>query len=458
MAPEPDRPALREREVAHGNGTDLASGGVPTPEATNGATAVASPPLPPRKPRLFLRTFDSLGDRAFRWYFYSMCGWFAAMNMQMVVRGWLVFNLTGSYAALGLVSLANAIPGLLLSLPGGVVADKVMKKRAVQLGQVLNMATAFVLAALMIGGLIEFWHLLLGAVAQGGVNAIIMPSRQSMIPEFIEDDRLMNAIALNTAAVNVMRLIAPAFGGLMLAVTGPGWVYLVIASLYLWSGVTLGPVPGKKPAPSAQQTIPGAVRDGLREIALGLRYIRGQRVVLLVLSLNLAIVLFSQPYQMLLPGFATDVLGAGPGRLGILMSATGIGALVGSLLIASMPSRKRGLILMISALVMGAALIAFSVSTWYWVTLPIMMVIGFGQSGRMSLGSVLLQSYTEPAYRGRVMSIYMLEFSLMAFMVFVVGFVANFLGIQLALGVSSAILLMIVLGALVLSPRARNLD
>ncbi len=457
MAPEPDRPALREREVADGNGTNLASG-VPTPEATNGATAVASPPLPPRKHRLFLRTFDSLGDRAFRWYFYSMCGWFAAMNMQMVVRGWLVFNLTGSYAALGLVSLANAIPGLLLSLPGGVIADKVMKKHAVQVGQVLNMATAFALAGLMIGGLIEFWHLLLGAVAQGGINAIIMPSRQSMIPEFIEDERLMNAIALNTAAVNVMRLIAPAFGGLMLAITGPGWVYLVIASLYLWSGVTLGPVPGKKPAATVQQTIPGAVRDGLREIVLGLRYIRGQRVVLLVLSLNLAIVLFSQPYQMLLPGFATDVLDAGPGRLGILMSATGVGALVGSLLIASMPSRKRGLILMISALVMGAALIAFSVSTWYWVTLPIMLVIGFGQSGRMSLGSVLLQSYTEPTYRGRVMSIYMLEFSLMAFMVFVVGFVANFLGIQLALGVSSAILITIVLGAIILSPRARNLD
>ena len=457
MAPEPDRPALREREVADGNGTNLASG-VPTPEAMNGATAVASPPLPPRKHRLFLRTFDSLGDRAFRWYFYSMCGWFAAMNMQMVVRGWLVFNLTGSYAALGLVSLANAIPGLLLSLPGGVIADKVMKKHAVQVGQVLNMATAFALAGLMIGGLIEFWHLLLGAVAQGGINAIIMPSRQSMIPEFIEDERLMNAIALNTAAVNVMRLIAPAFGGLMLAITGPGWVYLVIASLYLWSGVTLGPVPGKKSAATVQQTIPGAVHDGLREIVLGLRYIRGQRVVLLVLSLNLAIVLFSQPYQMLLPGFATDVLDAGPGRLGILMSATGVGALVGSLLIASMPSRKRGLILMISALIMGAALIAFSVSTWYWVTLPIMLVIGFGQSGRMSLGSVLLQSYTEPTYRGRVMSIYMLEFSLMAFMVFVVGFVANFLGIQLALGVSSAILITIVLGAIILSPRARNLD
>jgi MFS family permease len=310
----------------------------------------------------------------------------------------------------------------------------------------------------MLAGLIEFWHLLVCAVAQGSINAMIMPARQSMIPEFMEDSRLMNAIALNTAAVNVMRMVAPAFGGAMLAATGPGWVYLVIAGLYLWGALTMFPVPSIKPVSKANQTIHGAVRDGITDIKLGLRYMNREKVVLLILALNLSIVLFSQPYLMLLPGFAKDVLDAGPGRLGILMSVTGIGALVGSLVIASLPSRNRGMILMISALILGIALVAFSISTWFWVTIPIMIAIGIGQAGRMSLGNVLIQSYTEPEYRGRVMSIYMMEFSITAFMGFIVGAVANFVGIQWALGASSAILVVIVLSALVFSPRTRNLD
>jgi MFS family permease len=387
-----------------------------------------------------------------------MSGWFASMNMQMVVRGWLVYELTSSYAALGLVSLANAIPGLVLSLPGGVIADKVMKKRAVQVGQIGNMGISFVLAVLMLAGLIELWHLLACAVVQGGINALIMPARQSMIPEFVEDSRLMNAIALNTAAMNVMRLVAPALGGALLVATGPGSVYMLIAALYLWGAVALIPVPGLKPVAKAGQTVMGSVRDGIADIGLGFQYMNREKVVFLILTLNLAIVLFSQPYQMLLPGFAKEVLDADAGRLGILMSVTGVGALLGSLVIASLPPRNRGMIMMMSALLMGVALIAFSFSTWFWVTIPIMILIGVGQAGRMSLGSVLLQSYTESSYRGRVMSIYMLEFSITAFMVFVIGAIANFLGIQVALGACSAILLVIVLAVLIFSPRTRNLQ
>ena len=387
-----------------------------------------------------------------------MCGWFASMNMEMVVRGWLVYDLTSSYAALGLVSLAHAVPGLTLSLPGGVIADKVMKKRSVQVGQIANVGVAITLAVLMLAGLIELWHLLAGAVMQGAINAMILPARQSMISEFVPDERLMNAVALSTAGMNVMRLVAPALGGALLAATGPGSVYLLIGVLFLFSAVALLPVPGVQPVPRAGQTVIGAVRDGIADIRLGFQYMNREKVVFLILSLNLAIVLFSMPYQMLLPGFAKEVLGADAGRLGILMSVSGVGALLGSLIIASLPPRNRGMILMMSALVMGIALVAFSVSTWFWVTVPIMIFIGVGQAGRMSLGTVLLQSYTESSYRGRVMSIYMLEFSVTAFMVFIVGAIANVIGIQVALGACSAIMLAIVLSVLIMSPRTRYLQ
>ncbi len=411
-----------------------------------------SPPRPP------IKTFDSLGNYAFRWYFFSMSGWFASMNMQMIARGWLAYDLTGSYAALGVVSLANAIPGMVLGLVGGVVADKVMKKQIIQVGQVVNMVVAFILAGLMLADLIEFWQLLVGAVAHGSVNAMLMPARQSMIPEFVDDWHLMNAIALNTAAQNVMRLTAPALAGLVIALAGPGWVYMLIAILYLWGAISMTRVPGTRPAARASQTIRGAIREGLNDLALGLGYMKREQSVRLVLTLNLAIVFFSQPYQMLLPGFASDILGAGAGRLGLLMSVTGVGALIGSLVIASLPGRNRGMILLISALIMGIALIAFSISTWFWVTVPIMLAVGFGQAGRQSLGNVLLQTYTEASYRGRMTSIYMLEFSVTAFMVFFLGAVANAVGIQWALGVSFTTMVVIVVATMLFSPRARNLQ
>jgi MFS family permease len=258
--------------------------------------------------------------------------------------------------------------------------------------------------------------------------------------------------------MNVMRLIAPAFGGAMLAVTGPGWVFTIIAFLYLWGCLSLEPVPGSRRPGKDGQTMMGAMRDGIEDIKLGFRYMNQDKTVLLILTINLAVVLFSMPYQMLLPGFAKDVLDADSLLLGILMSVTGIGALFGSLVIATLGPVRRGVLMLASSVLLGLALLAFSASTWVWVTIPIMVVVGIGQAGRMSLGQVLLQSYTEPEYRGRVMSIYMIEFSITAFMVFLVGMFANVVGIQVALGACSAILVAIAVGSLAFSPRLRALQ
>lgn len=410
---------------------------------------------------LSLRTFESLKHRSFRWYFFSMFGWFASMNMQMLVRGVIVFDLTGSYAALGIVSLANAIPGLFLSLPGGVMADRLQKKRVIQVGQTANMIVCGVLAFLMLSDVLIFEHLIACAVIQGTINALIMPARQSMIPEIVEEDRMMNAVALNTAAMNVMRLLAPAIGGFMLAGLGPGWVYLTMGGLYGAGALLLIPV-RKSPHALDQSRIDEDAehhRGGsIRDLIEGCRYMKRDRVVMMILFVNLMLVIFSMPFQMMLPGFVKEVLHKGPDSQGLLMSITGIGALVGSLLIASMPERNRGKVLLVSSLVLGFALIAFSISTWFWVTAIIMLAVGVGQAGRMSLGNVLLQSYTQREYRGRVMSVYLLEFSLTAFAVFVVGIMANFLGVQLAIGLTAVGLVGFVLFTLAFMPRMRQLD
>jgi MFS family permease len=412
--------------------------------------------------RFSVRTFDSLSDRSFRWFFFALMAWFASMNMQMFVRGWLAYELTGSYAALGSVALANAAPGMILALPGGVLADRIRKKRLVQAGQIANMALAGSIAVLLFTGLLTFPYLLVSAFIQGGVNAVIMPGRQVMISEIVEDERLMNAISLASAGQNVMRTVAPPVGGALLVLAGSevssaAWVYAVMALCYLVSGLFLAMVDdSSSPAPVLADR--GSHGGGLSDLLGAPRYIRKDRVVLLVLATNFVIVLFSMPFQFMLPGYAEDVLGAGPGMLSILMSLLGVGALVGSLLVASLPSRRRGALLLGSAAILGVSLLLMSMSSWLWLSALIIIFFGMGQAGRMSLGNVLIQSYTPAEYRGRVMSVYMLQFSLMQVGTFGMGFLANAIGVQAALGGIAAILIVYVFFTYFFASRMRNLD
>jgi MFS family permease len=161
---------------------------------------------------------------------------------------------------------------------------------------------------------------------------------------------------------------------------------------------------------------------------------------------------------MLLPGFAKEVLDAGPGRLGVLTSISGVGSLIGSLVIASLPDRKRGLRLLQSALLLGVALIAFSLSTSYWVSVAILTVVGLGQAGRMSLSNVLIQSYVDDDFRGRVMSVYMLEWALTSFGIYGFGVLAQVFGPQWAVGGSAVVLVAVALGLLLFSPTYRRLQ
>jgi MFS family permease len=392
-----------------------------------------------------------------------MVAWFASMNMQMFVRGYLAYELTGSYAALGSVALANAAPGMILALPGGVLADRVRKKRLVQLGQVANVALAGAVAALLFLDVLTFTHLLMSAVIQGAVNAMIMPGRQVMIAEIVEEERLMNAVALASAGQNVMRMIAPPIGGGLVVLAGSevssaAWVYLVMALCYMASGLFLSFVDdsGRHAAMREHAGRKGAT--GLSNLVAGLRYIRHDRVVLLVLSTNFVIVLFSMPFQFMLPGFVKDVLGAGPGMLSVLLALLGVGSVIGSLFVASMPSRRRGQLLLVAALLLASTLVLFTLSTWLWLSAIIIVFFGIGQAGRMSLGQVLIQSYTANEYRGRVMSVYMLEFALMQIGTFGMGFLANVIGAQWALGGMAGILVVYILFLQFFASRMRNLD
>lgn len=458
---------------------DLAGG---APVIPAGTAAVALAPEKPRRLSLKtirgLRTFDSLRSAPFRWYFISMLGVFGAMNMQMLVRGFLVYDLTGSYAALGTISLANAIPGLILSLPGGVIADRVPKKLVQQIGSTLNGVNTLSIAFLLTAGMLRWEHLLINAVIQGIVQSLMMPSRQSMLSDIVYPRLLMNAVALNNLGMSLSRMIMPALGGILLAVTNSYWVFYIMAGLYFFAVVALLPVPSKpidvppeeriqldgragRPRMGGGHGMPAGGRRGgmgFRDLVDGMKYIVQDRTVGMILIMNIAVVMFSMPYMQMLPGFVQDVLDGGSGMQGFLMSATAVGSIAAGLVVASLPSRNRGVILLLGSLVLGVALTVFSFSNVFWLTAGVMVFIGVGQSVRMALSNVLVQAYTEPAYRGRVMSIYMMEMNLVQIGTFGVGLLAQAIGVQMALGLTSLTLVALSVGALLFVPKMRHLD
>jgi MFS family permease len=419
------------------------------------------PVLPARTARALPRTFEALADRNFRWFFGSLFGHFTAMNMQMFVRGWVVFELTGDFAALGLISLVTGLAGLATSLVGGVLADRARRKvRVVQACQAVSALTALAVGLLISAGALRFAHLLVASAIQGAVMNVMMPSRQALTPDVVGMQRLMNAIALNTSGMNVARLLMPGLAGGMVSALGGGdgdiapaqYVYFMMTGLYLWSILGLFQVR------VTDREQPAERPPALRELWDGFVYVGRDPTMRMLIGLNFFMVLFSMTYFQLLPGFAKEVLGVGPGRLGLLTSVSGVGSLVGSLLVASLPSRRRGLMLLGSGLLLGVALVGFAASTVFWLSLAILTVVGVGQAGRMSLSNVLIQAYVRDEYRGRVMSIYMLEISLMSLGIYVIGLLADAFGAPLAIGGSAVGMIVMVVGILALVPRYRNLD
>ncbi|TAK79864.1 MAG: MFS transporter [Dehalococcoidia bacterium] len=450
----------------------------PAPAASTpvGEVEAAAPARRSRMPSV--RTFEALNSRSFRWFFVAMLAQFSSMHMQMLVNPWLVFDITGSYARVGAISLASAIPGLILGFPGGVVADRAPKKIVVQIGQAVNAFGTLGIAVLLTLDMLTFTHLMLVSALQGGVFAIMGPARQAMIPEIVGPRRLSNAIGLNMAGLNVTRMGVPALGGFLLVLIGPAGVYYLMGVLILIAVAGLTPVTKHVPtaedieeeralaAAAGTDQAPrmlaaghggGSGARGLSDIRDGIRYMRGDPVVLALLWINFFIVLMSMPYMQMLAGFVKEVLHGGPEQIGFLISATGIGALAGSLVVASMPNRGRGKVFLVSALILGVALVGFVISTSLWLTAAIMLAVGFGQAGRMSLGSILIMSYTKPEFQGRVMSVYMMEFSLVSFGTFAVGILAEMVGIQWAIGSTAAALVIVSIYGLLLMPRVRDL-
>ena len=406
-------------------------------------------------------TFAAFEIVNYRWFFAALCGNFAAMNIQMFIRGWLVFEITGSYEKLGWMTAAGGLVGLVAAPLGGVVADRVKQlKTILQLAGIANALITLGIAALIFQGILIFEHLLISSILQGLVMNAMMPARQAFTKDVVGLDRLTNAIALSTSGMNTARLLLPGLaGGLVAALGGGGgnidpakWVYLTMAALYVWSAsvITLIQVEDRAPDEESQGSI-------LSDLSSGFKYVLRTPIIAMLLGCNFLMVFFSLTYFMLLPGFAKDVLNAGPDDLGLLISLSGIGSLLGSLYVASFGNRKRARLLLIGGLLMGVSLLGFAWSTHFWLSIVLLTVVGFGQSSRMSLSNVLIQSYVDDDFRGRVMSIYMLEMAFLSIAIYPISLFADYFGPQWAVGLSAMGLVLLIL-ILFQIPQYRDLD
>jgi MFS family permease len=349
-------------------------------------------------------TFKFIG-RAFRSRNYRLyfCGQFVSLIgtwMQHVAMSWLVYRLTGSALLLGLVGFAGQIPVFVLTSFAGVFIDRVHRRNLLICTQMLCAVQAALLAFLTLSGRIEVWHLVLLSLFLGTINAFDMPARHSFVVEMVDKKKdLGNAIALNSAMFNSARLVGPSIAGLLVGALGEGVCFLLNSISFLAIIFTLLAmnIPKKK---TEVEHLP--VFQGLKE---GYQYAFGFRPILYLLVLMALIGLMGMPYMVLMPVFARDILHGGPQTFGFLMGASGIGALIGSLYLASRRS-----VLGLAKLnafatgAFGAGIIIFSFSRSLPLSMCILLFTGFGMIIHMASSSTMLQTIVDEDKRGRVMS------------------------------------------------------
>lgn len=349
--------------------------------------------------------------------------------MQSVAQSWLVYRLTGSAALLGLVSFAGQIPIFVLSPIAGYAADRLNRHRVVIATQSTSMVLALALAALTLTNHIRIWELFVLAVLLGIVNAFDIPARQSFLVEMVGRGDLMNAIALNSSMFNGARVIGPAIAGILVAKIGEGWCFFANGISYIaviW-GLLLMKVQPFRPAP--------ALMSPWETIREGFQYV-GRTVPIRAIVLLIAVISFAgMPYTVLMPIFADRILHAGPQGLGLLMGATGVGALGGALLLASRTQLKGfTLWIPVAAAVFAVSLGGFAASNRMWLSAAMLFIAGFAVMLQVGASNTLIQSMVPDRLRGRAMSVYsMMYIGIGPFGAMAAGFAAGAFGVRITI-------------------------
>tara|TARA_Y100000590_G_scaffold26832_1_gene30188 strand:- start:18 stop:1241 length:1224 start_codon:yes stop_codon:yes gene_type:complete len=398
----------------------------------------------------------------FKGYLYLWIGMVAvgiATMMQMTARGYLAYELTNSASKLTYVNVAFAFPMLSLSLFGGALSDRLDKQKIIQTGQFAAAFLAFVISALIFSDHINWLHLLTVSFIQGGIWAFMVPSRHSFIADLVPDKNLNSAIALNSAGFNVSNLIAPAVAGLIYGLSGPAVVYSIIGGLALM-GVffTFIIKPEMRIIDEIPNTNKSEKKEIFAEIKIGLTYIYNEKLLFSLLIASLIFSLLAEPFRFLLPIFVKDIYLKGPEAMGLLTTLMGLGSVIASVIIAGIDANKRGLIWIIGGFITGGSLLTLAISDSYVISMVVMIFMGASDSIRRTLSMSIMMEKTRPDLRGRIMSIYMLNWGLIPLGALPAGIVADIIGAQSTIGILSILLVISSVVVLITQKELRNVN
>ena len=381
-------------------------------------------------------TFEALTFRRYRLLWAGSLISFLAMQMQMIARGWLAFELTGSNAGLGGVFLGFGVPMLLMTPIGGVVADRLPKRQVLLVCQLALTANAAFIAAAIIFGFLGYVHLVAASVVQGIGFSFLGPARMAFTGELVGHRVLPNAVVLQQMSMNASRVFGPSLAGVLIGVHwfGAGGVYVIVTALLAVTFVATFFLPAGNPNPNRPP------RSPFGEMVDGLVYVRERPQLFLLLAVSFMVVMIAFPYQAFLPALAEDVFDVGASGYGVLSAVSAVGAVLASLFIASRaggPSAWR--LQALAGVAFGASLITVGMAPTYVSGLVAIFVVGAGASAFQSLNNSIVLTLSDTEYHGRIQSLMMLSFSGFGMAALPLGMVADAIGLRTTLMVMGAV-------------------
>ena len=404
-----------------------------------------------------------LRRRDYRRYWLGLVASVTSQQALLTAQGWLVYDITGEEVALGLVAAAQAIPAIVFNLVAGALADRLDPRRLILLGEGFAAIVIVVLATLVLMERIEVWHILVSAFLIGISTSLDQPARRVIWPALIERRQFMFATALNQGVWNGTRVFAPMVAAVPIAVIGgitgdfrlgAAVAFYLIAAGFATMAIAIMTIALPEMRRATGQTV-------LHDIADGLAFVAKHRIFLLLLMMSFAIGYFGLSYQWLLPAFAVDVLGLGPEGLGLLQTASGVGGLIGIFLSASYGQQQsRALMLGGGAGLLGASVLVFGLNgawQWYWLALAMAAMSGGFYSIFQTASNTLLNLLVPTEYRGRVMGLRGVMWSLAPLGALQAGFVASYTSTPFAIALGGGAVIAVTILAFVFSGQIRSI-
>jgi MFS family permease len=398
----------------------------------------------------YTQGFSSLSESGFRLYWISTLATYAASQMDGMLKGWLVYNMTGSAADLGLITLAAGIPLVLMSFFGGVIADRVDKRKLLLVTQVMAGLIALTTSILLSTKLIQFWHFIIFAILQGATFAFIAPLRQSIVPKLVRPEHLVSAISLTSTSFNFMGIAGPVAVGLLLTFLLPEQVYYIIVTFFVVGVVLL-----------SFMKVPRNIIDSSKAFYLdlveGFRFIAGDRKIMLLLLIALVLSFFCAPYIYMMPALAVGTLKLDQTGLGFLLAAAGVGALIGSLATGSLASIKnRGIVMLVLICTFGCGVALAAQFQSFQLAMLLILCAGISGAAMATLNNSLLLMSTPSALHGRVISIFTMTAALTPIGAFPMGAMADFIGIPFTFLIAGSIAVLFAIFLFLFAPALRK--